>query len=91
MSHFVTKFRQEQSTPKSTGWHSHSWLCSYDPAPTGDPAPRRTETTTNIEKVFASATTARPSSNLIVEGRRPTLVAASLTQKRYNPGYVEKA
>ena len=33
------------SLPSSrTLWHSHFWLCSYDPAPMGDPAPRRTET-----------------------------------------------
>jgi hypothetical protein len=42
MSHFVTKFRHEQGTSKLTGdlrfgwatrlrWHSHFWLCSYDP------------------------------------------------------------
>src|ERR1700687_2701749 len=50
--------------------HTQFWLCSFDSAPMGDPAPRQTENTTNIEKVFASATIARPSSNLIVEGRR---------------------
>ena len=41
------------------------WLCSYDPARVGNPAPRRTEASKNAENVLTSATIARPSRKVI--------------------------
>ena len=65
-----------------TLWHSHFWLCSYDPAQLGDPAPRRTEASKYAENVLASATIAPPSRNLVAS-------SSEAPQPRHSSAYAQ--